>query len=67
MELDATDSKIIQLLQKDGRMSNADLAALQVRVNQHVSRSARLHQMILQMEPFEKTPTQKIKRFLYQS
>ncbi len=27
MELDTTDSKIIQLLQKDGRMSNADLAA----------------------------------------
>ena len=43
------------------------LDELQVRVNQHVSRSARLHQMILQLEPFEKTPTQKIKRFLYQS
>ena len=27
MELDATDSQIIQLLQQDGRMSNTDLAA----------------------------------------
>ena len=27
MELDATDSQIIRLLQEDGRMSNADLAA----------------------------------------
>jgi len=34
-------------------------------VNQHVSRNARLQKMILQEEPFEKTPTLKIKRFLY--
>ena len=27
MELDTTDSEIVRLLQKDGRMSNADLAA----------------------------------------
>jgi long-chain acyl-CoA synthetase len=41
------------------------LDELLVRVNQHVSRNARLQKMILQLEPFEKTPTQKIKRFLY--
>jgi long-chain acyl-CoA synthetase len=41
------------------------LDELMVRVNQHVSRNARIQQMILQMDPFEKTPTQKIKRFLY--
>jgi long-chain acyl-CoA synthetase len=37
------------------------------RVNQHVSRNSRLQVMILQVQPFEKTPTQKIKRFLYTS
>lgn len=42
------------------------LDELMVKVNQHVSKNARLQQMIHQLEPFEKTPTQKIKRFLYQ-
>ena len=34
-------------------------------VNTRVSRQARLSQMVLQWEPFERTPTRKIKRFLY--
>ncbi|BDQ36862.1 AMP-binding protein [Pseudodesulfovibrio nedwellii] len=34
-------------------------------VNTKVSTFARLHRVIEQMEPFEKTPTQKIKRFIY--
>lgn len=34
-------------------------------VNTRVSRHARLARMILQWEPFERTPTRKIKRFLY--
>ena len=41
------------------------LDELLVKVNQHISRNARLQKMIHQLEPFEKTPTQKIKRFLY--
>ena len=41
------------------------LNELQARVNAHVSRNSRLQHMIRQEEPFEKTPTQKIKRFLY--
>jgi len=41
------------------------LAELMANVNQHVSRNSRLQLMILQVQPFEKTPTQKIKRFLY--
>ncbi len=41
------------------------LAELLVQVNQHVARNSRLQMMILQVQPFEKTPTQKIKRFLY--
>ena len=34
-------------------------------VNSRVSRQSRLSRMILQWEPFERTPTRKIKRFLY--
>jgi long-chain acyl-CoA synthetase len=34
-------------------------------VNQNVASFARIHRLIEQKEPFEKTPTQKIKRFLY--
>ena len=42
------------------------LEEILVRVNQHVARNSKLQRMILQVQPFEKTPTQKIKRFLYQ-
>ena len=41
------------------------LAELLIHVNQHVARNSRLQMMILQVQPFEKTPTHKIKRFLY--
>jgi len=49
--------------------SKADemLDELLVQVNQHVASNSRLQRMILQVQPFEKTPTQKIKRFLYSS
>jgi long-chain acyl-CoA synthetase len=43
------------------------LDEIMMRVNRHVARNSRLQMMILQVQPFEKTPTQKIKRFLYQS
>ncbi len=42
------------------------LEEIMIRVNQHVARNSKLQMMILQVQPFEKTPTQKIKRFLYQ-
>lgn len=41
------------------------LEELRGEVNAQVSSFARLHQIIEQAEPFEKTPTQKIKRYLY--
>jgi long-chain acyl-CoA synthetase len=41
------------------------LADLMIQVNQHVARNSKLQLMIRQMQPFEKTATQKIKRFLY--
>jgi len=42
------------------------LAELMISVNQHISRNSKLQAMILQVQPFEKTATHKIKRFLYQ-
>ncbi len=42
------------------------LAELMIHVNQHVARNSKLQLMILQLQPFEKTATHKIKRFLYQ-
>lgn len=41
------------------------LENLRKTVNQRVSKHARLSRMVLEWEPFEKTPTRKIKRFLY--
>jgi len=41
------------------------LDELLIQVNQHVTRNSKLQLMILQVQPFEKTPTMKIKRFLY--
>jgi len=38
---------------------------LMIHVNQHVTRNSKLQMMILQVAPFEKTATHKIKRFLY--
>jgi long-chain acyl-CoA synthetase len=42
------------------------LDTLRDNVNKNVASFARIHRLIEQKEPFEKTPTQKIKRFLYQ-
>jgi len=41
------------------------LEELRQTVNQNVSSFSRIHRMLEQPEPFEKTPTQKIKRYLY--
>jgi long-chain acyl-CoA synthetase len=42
------------------------LKELLVHVNQQVARNSKLQMIIQQLQPFEKTATQKIKRFLYQ-
>jgi long-chain acyl-CoA synthetase len=42
------------------------LKELLVHVNQQVARNSKLQRIIQQLQPFEKTATQKIKRFLYQ-
>lgn len=41
------------------------LEELKTNVNQHVARNSKLQMIVLQVQPFEKTPTLKIKRFLY--
>lgn len=42
------------------------LEEIRAQTNANLSTFARIHKIIEQKEPFEKTPTQKIKRFLYQ-
>ncbi len=41
------------------------LSEIQQKVNEEVNKFSRVHLVVLQPVPFEKTPTQKIKRFLY--
>ena len=41
------------------------LREIQKKVNEEVNKFSRIQQVVLQPNPFEKTPTQKIKRFLY--
>lgn len=41
------------------------LSEIQKKVNEEVNKFSRIQQVILQPNPFEKTPTKKIKRFLY--
>ena len=41
------------------------LGELQIYVNSHVNKFSQVQLVLVQPEPFERTPTQKIKRFLY--
>ena len=55
-----------QLSETDIRKKvNGMLADLQKEINERVPLYARIHKFIEQAEPFQKTPTQKIKRHLY--
>jgi long-chain acyl-CoA synthetase len=44
---------------------NKILSDLLIQINERVNTFSRIHKIIEQREPFEKTPTQKIKRYLY--
>jgi len=44
---------------------NELLVELQLYVNSHVNKFSQVQVVLIQPEPFERTPTQKIKRFLY--
>lgn len=54
LPVEGVEEKILELLE-----------TLRQEVNSKVSSFIRIHRMIHQPEPFEKTPTQKIKRYLY--
>lgn len=41
------------------------LKDIRIRVNEELNKFSQIQQMVLQTVPFEKTPTQKVKRFLY--
>jgi long-chain acyl-CoA synthetase len=41
------------------------LKDIQRKVNDELNKFSQIHRVVLQPNPFEKTPTQKIKRFLY--
>ena len=41
------------------------LEELQLYVNSHVNKFSQVQLVLIQPEPFQRTPTQKIKRFLY--
>jgi long-chain acyl-CoA synthetase len=41
------------------------LKEIHKKVNEEVNKFSRIQQVVLQPNPFEKTPTKKIKRFLY--
>jgi len=50
---------------KIGQRKDEILKDIQERVNAQVNKFSKLQQVLFHKEPFEKTPTQKIKRFLY--
>ena len=52
-------------LKQAEKFTKGYLENLRLNVNKNVASFARIHRLIEQKEPFEKTPTQKIKRFLY--
>jgi long-chain acyl-CoA synthetase len=63
------EEKIVKLNEKAIRVASDSidelLAEAQEFVNQRVNRFSKIHMVRLQPEPFEKTPTNKIKRYLY--
>jgi len=59
--LSSAHDKQIEIQQKAEEL----IEEMRVKVNQQLNKNSRLQQTIHQKEPFEKTPTQKIKRFRY--
>jgi long-chain acyl-CoA synthetase len=47
------------------KMAEIFIEELKIYVNQHVNKYSQIHSIIVVPEPFEKTPTMKIKRYLY--
>lgn len=68
LESEKLDAVFAGLSDEDRRDKElAILEKIRNETNANVSKFIRIHKTILQPEPFEKTPTQKIKRYLYMS
>jgi long-chain acyl-CoA synthetase len=52
-------------LEKIVQQVGAYVEELKIYVNQHVNKYSQIHSVIVVPVPFEKTPTMKIKRYLY--
>lgn len=66
MEAIDNEFKIQKLSEPKAReIVNKILSELLVQVNERVNTFSRIHKVLEHLEPFEKTPTQKIKRYLY--
>ena len=69
LNMEEIETRFIQLKEEALHKFNANLDEIldeiQQKVNEEVNKFSRIQQVVLQPLPFEKTPTQKIKRFLY--
>ena len=66
LESEKLDKELAGLSDEERREKElAILENLRQQTNKKVSNFIRIHRIVLQPEPFEKTPTQKIKRYLY--
>ncbi len=66
---DELQASFSELIEKESQLAeqkmNEVLKELQIYINQNVNKFSQVQTVLVQDEPFEKTATQKIKRFLY--
>ena len=69
INLEELENKMLKLNEKAVEISHETmdevLAEIQQYVNQRVNKFSRLNKVVFHATPFEKTPTKKIKRYLY--
>ena len=64
-ELEAQYQVLLDHAELYNEKMNELIQELQLHVNSHVNKFSQVQLILIQAEPFERTPTQKIKRFLY--
>lgn len=70
LDYEAIENHLLQLREDASAIrdkANEILTEIHKQVNSHVNKYSRLQSIMEQPQPFERTPTQKIKRFLYHS
>ena len=69
LNMEQLQSKYSELIEKGSKQAEAKmdelLKELQNYINQNVNKFSQVQMLLLQPEPFQKTATLKIKRFLY--